>query len=258
MSSTRTPPPKDRRAYFEGLYRDQAEPWTYSHRAAEVLRHDALADTLRGLRPSFRRVLDVGCSQGQLTARLVGLTPEVYAVDLSAGALARARERCRLAAASAPHAKPIAFHFAQVSSLALPFPDESVELILLCDGIHSWQLTPAEQAMCLEEAHRVLVPGGYALLSDHLKVADFDPLVGRVRASPLRLASVRYLHNRLWYSMERSLRRVKNRSLAQALLGSQSLARTLTVFSQLAGRRGAKHISIVAQKPPAAAAAARA
>jgi SAM-dependent methyltransferase len=185
------------------------------------------------------------------------VAPEVYAVDLSSGALARARERCHAASSSAPPRKATTFRFAQVSSLALPFSDESFDLILLCDGIHSWQLTPAEQARCLEEAHRVLLPGGYALLSDHLKVADFDPLVGRVRASPLRLASVRYLHNRLWYSLERGLRPVRDWPITRAVLGSRTVARALSGLSSLAGRRGAKHISLVAQKPPSGGASAR-
>jgi SAM-dependent methyltransferase len=252
MSPTETPQPKQRRAYFEGLYRDHSEPWTYSHRAAELLRHEYLAETLRGLRPSFRRILDVGCSQGQLTARLTGLAPQLWAVDLSAAALQRARERCRAAAATAHRGRSTTFGFAQVSSLTLPFPAESFDLILLCDGIHSWQLSAQEQARCLEEANRVLLPGGYALLSDHLKLADFDPLLGRVRESPLRLASVRYLHNRLWYSLERGLRPVRGRRATQALLGSRGVARALSMLSSLAGRRGAKHITIVAQKPPSA------
>ena len=62
---------RERRAYFDGLYQGQAEPWTYSVRAAEVLRHETLERAVRSLRPRFERVLDVGCSLGQLTEILV-------------------------------------------------------------------------------------------------------------------------------------------------------------------------------------------
>ena len=64
---------RERREYFDGLYRGEAEPWTYSARAAELLRHESLERAVRSLKSRFERVLDVGCSQGQLTARLVGV-----------------------------------------------------------------------------------------------------------------------------------------------------------------------------------------
>ena len=242
---------RERRAYFEGIYEEQQEPWRYSGRAAEVLRHDTFAELIRSIRPSYARILDVGCSQGQLTARLVGLAPEIHAMDISSAALRRARARCAEAAANGgPRQRTSAFHFCQGSSLALPFPAESVDLVLLCDGIHSWRLSPEEQAAVLREAHRVLVPGGTALLSDHLKPTAFDTLIGRVQASPLGVQSVRYLHNRLWYSLERGLSPLGNPRWVQALLGSKTVARGLGALSRLAGRRGAKHLSIVAQKDP--------
>jgi ubiquinone/menaquinone biosynthesis C-methylase UbiE len=169
-------------------------------------------------------------------------------MDLSAVALARARARC--AAESARAAVPNTYSFCQGSSLKLPFRPDSFELVLLCDGLYSWWLTAEEQQVALAEAHRVLVPGGYAVLSEHLKPNLFDTLIGRVRSSPLDLIEVRYLHNRLWYSLERGLRRVRNQPASRALLASRGVAKALQAVSRLAGRRGAKHLYIVVQKRP--------
>lgn len=239
---------RERRAYFDGLYTDQAEPWTYSARAAEVLRHETLEQNIRALRSRFERVLDIGCSQGQLTARLVGITRRYHAMDLSAFAIVRARERCAIESARA--GVPNAFSFCQGSSLKLPFRSGSFDLVMLCDGLHSWQLEAEEQAVALAEAHRVLVPGGYAVLSEHMRPVLFDTLIGRVRSSPLDVVEVRYLHNRLWYSFERGLGPLQKKSVSRALLASRRVARLLQSLSRLAGRRGAKHLYIVGQKRP--------
>ena len=126
------------------------------------------------------------------------------------------------------------------------------DLVLMCDGLHSWRLTHEEQARSLDEAHRILVPGGYAVFTEHLNPRDFQPLIGRIQASPLEMVSVRYLHNRLWYSMERSLRRFRGMRSVQAVLASRGVARGLMAVASLAGPKGAKHLCVIAQKAPSA------
>jgi SAM-dependent methyltransferase len=242
-------PPRTRRANFERLYATQAEPWTYSARAAEVMRHDHVEETIRGLKHRYEQILDIGCSVGQLTSRLAGLSPRVQGMDVSPTAVHRARERCDAAAERAPGAHTT-FRFCIGSSIDTPFRDGRFDLVLMCDGLHSWRLTPEEQARSLLEAHRLLAPGGYAVFTEHLRPSNFQAIIDRIRASPLEVVSVRYLHNRLWYSMERSLRRYRHRPSVQALLASRRVARGLMAVASLAGRRGAKHLCVIAQKAP--------
>src|SRR6059058_5054088 len=70
---------------FEDMHRG-GEPFEYSRRAAEVLRHRFISDLVRALAPRPARLLDVGCSEGQLTLHLAAMPEIVVAVDLSRAA----------------------------------------------------------------------------------------------------------------------------------------------------------------------------
>jgi SAM-dependent methyltransferase len=235
--------------YFDGLYRRDAEPWDYSGRGAETIRHETVAGLAAELAPATGRVLDLGCSIGQLTARLDGVGGEVHGLDLSPTAARAARERC----AELPTAAR--FLFAAASTLAPPYRPASFDLILVCDGLHSWRLSPQEQSDALASVHQLLAPGGVAILTEHLKQRDFDPFIGRIRDSPLHVRQVRYLHDRLWYTLERALRPVRQRTGARRVLASRRVGRALMAAASLVGRRGAKHLLVVAQRvaEPAAA-----
>jgi SAM-dependent methyltransferase len=263
-------PERIRRARFEGMYRAHPEVWSYSRRGAELLRHDYVVRIARTLHPFAKRMLDIGCSAGQLTSRLAGAAPDVYAIDISETAIERARVRCEAAAlgvallkakrgrikeAGLPARTPAtrvaeatSFHFSQASSYALPFSSSGFDVVLCCDGIHSWRLDPDETARTLSEANRLLAPGGHVIVTDHMRPEHFDTLIDRVQASPLRVESIRFLHNRLWYSLERTLRRHERHGWAQWMLASRGVARGLGAVASLAGRRGAKHVCIVATK----------
>lgn len=250
MSEQRAP--DSRQAYFDELYREREEPWDYSRLAAEVMRHELVARTVRDLPgPPDRRILDIGCSLGQLTCRLAGLGPEVHALDLSPTAVARARERCARVAGGRSE-----FRFCAASVTALPYRPSSFDVLLLCDGLVSWRLSEEEQADVLEQMYRITVPGGYAVLTDALKPHQIDPFLAKVRASPLEVVSVRLLNDRLFYSFERAVRPVQHWSATRAALASKGVARALTVFSRLAGKRGSKHVCVVVRRPAAASAAA--
>jgi hypothetical protein len=56
----------------------------------------------------------------------------------------------------------------------------------------------------------------------------------------------------LWYSLERALRGHRQRPWVRGVLASRNLGRALSRLSQLAGRRGSKHLCIVARRPSAA------
>jgi len=96
-----------------------------------------------------RRVLDVGCGEGQVARRLVAAgVPEVVAFDPAAAQLAVARER-----AGGPR-------YARADAQALPFADGAFDGVVVCLAYeHVDDLDTA-----VREAARVLAPDGTFLL----------------------------------------------------------------------------------------------
>jgi len=111
--------------------------------------HDAVLDELRA-HPA-RRILDVGCGTGDLTARLrAELTTELVAgCDFSAGMLEQAAARTR------------AVRWLQGDATRLPFTDATFEAVLSTEAFH-WFPDPDA---ALREFHRVLGPGGRLLVA---------------------------------------------------------------------------------------------
>jgi SAM-dependent methyltransferase len=96
-------------------------------------------------------VADVGCGTGRLTAYLHGLGVDVFGVDLSPGMIAVARQECP------------GLRFEVGSMLSLDLADRSVAgLLAYYSTIH---IPDDLLAGVLVEFARVLVPGGYLLLS---------------------------------------------------------------------------------------------
>ena len=80
---------------FEWVYR-HPDPWHYLTSAYEQNKQDrALAMALAG-QVTRGRALEVGCSEGAFTEKLAShqVAQEIVGVDISARAIARARERC--------------------------------------------------------------------------------------------------------------------------------------------------------------------
>lgn len=91
---------------------------------------------------SGERILDLGCGDGQLTARLANTGAHVVGVDSSAEMVQAARQR-RIDATHAPAEK-------------LPFSDHSFDAVFSNAALH-WVRGQSEM---MAEVHRVLVPGG--------------------------------------------------------------------------------------------------
>lgn len=91
------------------------------------------------------RVLEIGGGSGRV-AQTVGAT----VVDPARGMLLRARKK--------------SLETVQASATDLPYPDESVDAVVIVDALHHFP----EPERCLSEAARVLAPGGV------LVVQEFD------------------------------------------------------------------------------------
>lgn len=106
--------------------------------------HDAVLKELR--RPPARRIVDVGCGTGILTARLRGeLDAEVVVgCDFSFGMLEQAAERTR------------SVSWMHGDALRLPLREASAQAVVCTEAFHWF---PDHDA-ALREFRRVLVPGG--------------------------------------------------------------------------------------------------
>lgn len=98
-------------------------------------------------------VLDVGAGTGELLALVHARFPDaaLSGVDPAARMLARARE------------KPFPAELSIGTAEALPFPAEHFDLVLSTMSFHHW----ADPARGLAEIHRVLTPGGTAVVAEH-------------------------------------------------------------------------------------------
>ncbi len=81
----------DRQRVFERLYERDCDPWGLDSSPYERDKRDA---TLAALPPRrFRRAIEIGCATGVLSERLLETCDHLIAVDISATALNRARNR---------------------------------------------------------------------------------------------------------------------------------------------------------------------
>jgi SAM-dependent methyltransferase len=102
------------------------------------------------------RVLDVACGTGVVARRAaqhIGPTGKVIGLELHADMLAVARSLPELPGAS--------IGWQEGNALALPFSDETFDVVLCQQGLQFFSDRPA----ALREMHRVLVPGGRVVLS---------------------------------------------------------------------------------------------
>jgi len=149
------------RAYFESIYERREDPWGYLDRWYEQRKRDA---TLAAL-PSehYEHALEVGCSIGVLTERLAERCGDLLAVDVSARAVERARDRLGDRA-----------RVAQVDATA-GLPDGPFDLIVLSEvGYYFGDDLDA----VLAGVHATLAPTGDLVACHWRHAVDDYPLSG--------------------------------------------------------------------------------
>jgi ubiquinone/menaquinone biosynthesis C-methylase UbiE len=178
-------------------------------------RHVRSYDLLSGVlaRPLYRRVvadvsdvglpagsvvLDVGTGPGRVPRLIAAAYPtvEVEGVDLSPEMIARATST-----ANRTRTSNLRFRVGDVA--ALPFADNSVDLVVSTLSLHHWD----DPAAGLNEIVRVLAPGGQAWIYDFrtaltatqqttsgldADVALESPLIGTTRLNPIARLVVRH------------------------------------------------------------------
>jgi len=80
-------------AFFERMYRQNSDPWSFASSAYERDRYEAIVDSLSHRR--YQHAFEPGCSIGMLTGRLASLCDCIDATDISATAVKIARHNCR-------------------------------------------------------------------------------------------------------------------------------------------------------------------
>lgn len=135
------------------LYR-HANPYGIDTNPYERQKYDTVVRSLAGRR--YRRVLEVGCGEGDLSQRLVTVGDDLLGVDISADATARA-------AARVPSAT------FEIRMLPAEMPSGRFDLIVCTDVLYYWE--PTTMRIGLDRLVDSLEPGG-VLLAYHYR-GDF-------------------------------------------------------------------------------------
>jgi len=116
---------------------------------------------------NVRRVLEIGCSVGQLTSALKNLFPEAetWGIDISAPMVRYAHWRARQRA--------IDVHYAQMATEEIDFPDSHFDLVVAHILFHELPTEIIEKTIA--EVFRVLRPGGSFVVWDFPTATEKNP-----------------------------------------------------------------------------------
>lgn len=127
----------------------------------------SMSQYLRHSFPDFKpeTIVDVGCTIGHNTCAWKSTFPdaEVHGLDVAPACLRYANARAE--------SQDTAVHFRQANATALPFADNSVDVVFSSMFLH--ELSIRDIKACFAEAHRVLRPGGLML---HMELPPNDSL----------------------------------------------------------------------------------
>jgi len=222
--------------FFETLHRGTEEPFSYSTRAVEQLRHGWIVEHVAEV--AHGRVLDLGCSRGQLTASLANLPVELTAVDVAPSAIVAASGRTR------QHA----VRFLAGNALALPIASGQMDFVVAADGIYSWNLDVLDRDRCLGEIRRVLKPAGRVLFTEHTRAHRFAEFTRQIERNGFTIEWLDYLYDRPWYQIESWFKLLQGTSWVRAARRNDSIARLLRGIGRLIGPGASRHVCVMARK----------
>lgn len=163
----------ERAAVFDDLHTKNADPWDFETSAYEAKKREATIAALGGRH--FGNGLEIGCSIGVLTQDLSTICDELVAVDVSAVALEKARQRLG-------RGNKITFRQAEIPGA---WPEGRYDLIVLSEVLYFLLIEEIEETSCL--AQRDLNPGGLCLLVNWDGPTDLS-VDGRLAARTFRAA----------------------------------------------------------------------
>lgn len=232
---------------YEQFYQSQAEPWAYSERAAEILRHEYIAEQVKAICEKLGKkliILDLGCSLGHITEKLHPYGALVVGLDISVTAVGKAKKRCE----ELVQGRENPFQFVVASTLDLPFCENAFDVVIISDGICEWFQTEKERKTTIEGVYKVLKMNGTAIFTDYLSPEKFDEFAALIQDSPLKVIKEEPFYDRLWYRLESWLKAFKRQVWAKKLLANVGFARQLRSLARRLGRNYSKHLAVIAQK----------
>jgi ubiquinone/menaquinone biosynthesis C-methylase UbiE len=133
-----------------------------------------------------KRVLDIGTGTGLLAMEIARSSPacQITGIDISEDMLKIAREN------SLRQNLTERIAYQQASAEALPFPDNSFDIVISSASLHLWN----DPVKIFNEMARVTAPGGYCLVWDNLRVSAINPFLSLAG----RLMGMNQDQRRLW------------------------------------------------------------
>jgi SAM-dependent methyltransferase len=191
------------RAALERRYSGARDPWNYESDSGERERYALALELIDAHRAGSRpRALEVGCGEGAFTAELAARCESVLALDVSAVALQRARDRCvGLSNVS----------FAEWDARADPSPG-SFELVVCMDAVDEI-LRPLARRRAIAKVSASVAGGGQLLVTSFVQ----DPIVEQAAWARWLGRGGAWTVQRFGTSDER-LTRVETRELSRHLL----------------------------------------
>ena len=230
--------------FYENKYQHENEPWEYSKKAVEILRHEFIVELADSLNIILLNTLDVGCGKGNLIFQLDGMSKLILGIDVSETALSQARSKYQTSRAKFKSE----YFFSKDNITSTSLPNNYFDLVLLCDGIKEWFDDDKKRITALKETSRIMKFGGVAIISDYQKAKNFDNYIKMISSSPLKIVNVVYFHDRLCYQFYSWFKAIEKNFIIKNLYKSRILAKVLIKISSLFGRKGAKHLFVVAIK----------
>ncbi len=232
----------------EIMYQNTEEPWDYSKRAAEILRHEYIVNCCKRISEHLNkklRILDLSCSLGHITSKLYPYAEFIIANDISYTAVEKAKKLCESHSAT----KKNLYYFSVSDSMKLPFKENIFDVVLVSDGLRGWFADNFEfHKIVVGNVYQILKYGGYGIFTDYLSYKDYPKLCEAVCSSPFRQFEEIAMYDRLWYRMETWLRPLKGMKSIQRVLINKQLAISLSKISKFLGKRYSKHLGLIAIK----------